>query len=852
MAIVGRTEATLNPYVSRMDRLSSTRGLSNGDFASGNFTLGRSNVVTQLPVLPYPLYVGKVSWQEPFNGNTSGSIEYEEVPLNQFQAVLAAYPNGTRVDLYGIPFEVVGTQWEWVYLTPDQEVAPVEPIFYRVAVQLEGLYKDIDKETQALAEQVGFISYPTGEAVKLDGGKKYGIQGSSSNPEFSNLLDQQNGVPELNRSYSISINDPQGQQNLSGSSLTIINPTESSKRLAQASTTLTLKGWTFPNEELLSFSGSNPILDAGYNEAELTWDQPDSQDKKGQTGNDRTLFVPKEPLIEEFVEKSKDFDLVPENTYVLRDTSSNFDETGDKKVYRRSININGKPDREIVITKGLSYMRKDLINEAEGDLINRNPQQFWTEIEYRDIRYIYKKAGTLRLSFNFLSPDGESVTTVVHPDYQGYPNVSIGGGQATMNSNAEYLVEKNTTGWMLARLKKEDDNRNSVDEDDPWYPFFFPKQIALDERTVYELRSARGLFGEKVEPPFTVSYSNWQNLDDRIRQAIGIVGVISPSRKGKVAIVTPNLNYVEPLYIAKEISYSNSFDWANDPDADEPDPDKFIPGTDRVLPPARFKTGQESYNEVIREIRKPDFNPDGTVRQRYYSEQVKSWSSSDPGFDNSIEQILFRDAAGDPPSADYRIQEYESVPIKTDPNNPMVSSSGINAQAGALKYYITTPDNADRIEPNGSASASGAKNLSDAIDKVALDLRLDSMSTITSEVELRGFYPGMRCGQPLNFPRDREVSTPKGTWRITNVSHQLNYQGLNDDLGLLVTHEPTSVSRGLDLDRPIVVTSRPNDENNQSGDNGGTGDPSITVSLLGGVGTISGSLLPGLETRRNF
>jgi len=37
-------------------------------------------IVTELPALPYPLFVGKISWQDNFDQNVTGTIDYHGLP----------------------------------------------------------------------------------------------------------------------------------------------------------------------------------------------------------------------------------------------------------------------------------------------------------------------------------------------------------------------------------------------------------------------------------------------------------------------------------------------------------------------------------------------------------------------------------------------------------------------------------------------------------------------------------------------------------------------------------------------------------------------------------------------------
>ena len=61
-----------------------------------------NNVVKTLPILPYPLCYGKVNWSDQFEGQPSGSIEYQAMSLDQVKDCERDYALQTSVNLYGI------------------------------------------------------------------------------------------------------------------------------------------------------------------------------------------------------------------------------------------------------------------------------------------------------------------------------------------------------------------------------------------------------------------------------------------------------------------------------------------------------------------------------------------------------------------------------------------------------------------------------------------------------------------------------------------------------------------------------------------------------------------------------
>lgn len=585
--------------------------------------------------------------------------------------------------------------------------------------------------------------------------------------------------------------------------------------------------WTFDDAQMIG-DGENFVgaVDQGYNEAEITWDN--SGDTEVSTdlvaGNP---FVPKEPVIVKLIESSKDPTLPPENTFVLRDTTSNYDQTGEKKVVKETTEVDGTSNLEIVKMYGFDYTYED-IDAGDGILYNTDPAQFWKQISYQETRYVYRKADSVDLQVNIRSPRGSNLKFVVHPDYEQFATVGLNGGSIKFKSNAEFLVEVVTKGWNLHRFKSEDDSRNTLDPEDPYYELFKSVKVPFYSRTAYLLRSSRGLFGEKVEPPFSIEFQDYDQLEPRIKL---LVARSSADEQGRVAILYPDPNFVEPLYVAREATRSLSFDWRPDPEA-ELDPDRFIGGTDQVAPVPRLMTGQESSNEVTRTITSSD----------RFRELISEFSSQDPGFDNAAEKITFRIQQGRPPAPQHRIQQWEQQESTTT----KVTQS---KQGTVTRYYVSTV-NAEKFPKGGSVSFPNETSLGGAVSALEKQLRKSSLNASQQQKTVAWFYPEIRAGDRVSTPKDKTALMQEGLdgWRVKNVTHKLVYKGKNNlTNAVLVTTPGTQITLGAERKNGVTVDSR--DE--PIPDETAGGDPTINVTLTDAPNDL-GVILPPLPNRRNF
>lgn len=789
-----------------------------------------AGIVTELPVLPYPLLYGRITWNDQFDGEPTGSIEYEGLNESELDAIEAAYKPGTKLSLYGIQFFVKRFGYTRTPADTEDDVIDV----FTASISLESVPFVISDDAAERARMLGFISYADRVAVSM----ATPVNEANPNGNFLSAARSSQLQSGVAQSTTFEMGAPSNSWTFSS---TRTNTQNLGNRAVQ-----TLKysgaqfggvrpglGILFVRDEIIA-DGLNEIEDSedGYNDATLSggWEQDEPQ--KSVPNGPITIFTLKAPEVREFEQYSKDYKRPPENTYVLRDdTSQCFDDKGQKKIYKRSRNVNGQIDQEIIETWGFAYLYKDIWTGAgTNGLYTTDVEQFWRMVEYRETRYIYRPGSSVTFSINIFSDGDRFINYAIHPDYTQF--ATLGLGTVTMKSRAEYLVEAETRGWKLVRLKKEEEARNSLDANDPYelaglYSF---RQIPFISRNVYLLDSARSLQGASITPPFSIEYVDYEGAEPRIKSLLNVQYEPGKAPKGLViGVIKPDPNFVEPLYVKIEASASNSFTWADDPEG-EVDPEKVIPGTNAPLPPPRLVTGEETYNEVRRLITGADT----------YTELVTEYSSQDPGFDNSIERITIDEKSGSLPSPTSRIVAYESRQEKLNAQDP--------GSGGTIQYVMNTA-NAAKVEAGGSASYPLATSPQEGLMAAEVDLRKRNMQNNQAQKTLFNFYPQLRAGQAIACEADRFSSL--GQWRIMSIFWTLEYKGVMEDFGLLVTTPGTSVTLGLDKHTPISLGSRPNPAQDPQSDDNGYGNPTADIDLVAYPGEM-GEVLPRQQTRRNY
>lgn len=605
-------------------------------------------------------------------------------------------------------------------------------------------------------------------------------------------------------------------------------------------------GSFFISKKAVDGENTSVWFEGGYNKAELTWGtQQDDQQDDPVEGEPRTIFRLKASKIETFTEGDDEPDKPPVNTYVLRDLSSNFDESGPKKMRKVAKRVNGQLDSETITTYGFAYTTRNVqyadVFNNEAVIYDAEPANFWQPIEYKQTQYFYEQAGSSTFTVTVRPPgsgeDRAPVRFLVHPDYTRFAQPSMVGSGVSFRSNAEYLVRQVTTGWKLVRFVKEPNANGDFafdfESDDPWYPLFNFIRIPFYSETLYALRSSRREFGEDVAIPFRIEWTDYKSLSPSMKMAFASQDI---SDEGKVAILYPDPNYVEPMFIESESTMTSSFDWRWDPDG-EIDPDNFVPGTSRVAPAPRFTTGEESFTSVRRKI----------VSNDRYTEYIVNYSSQDPGFDNSAEVYSFREASGTPPEPQYRIRQYQSEQV---PNGQIMPSS-----IAKKKYFITCippnpgePDSAakERTPEGGSVNVPTAKNKQQASDQVALDLLKaylkNSPCSVTSLTLVPSAVPGAAGNAGELLGTDASASI------VTSLTHTVEFNGTNNITNSILVTGSTQFTLGptVSLKPEIEEQDIVDPQNEQK-----RFDESLDINIESTPSDI-GRVFPNLPNRRNF
>lgn len=741
-------------------------------------TTVNNNLVRNLPALRYPMSKGKVSASASFEANPTASIEYTEVDSIAIASIEGAYRPGTKVSMYGINYVVVRFGYDRVRYP----VAGLQFDLFNASISLEGV---TEKNGRA---KVAIIPPGATAAEQQELQDKSLLDQLQDKAALEGYIDYNQG------------NDPVVKQMDQGGS------------------------WSFSDIEVLT-DGKNEIalnLD-GYDRAELTWRQEDAvtPPQKGP----KTIFTLKPPDVKELREFSKDYDSPPENTVVLRDLSNNFDESGEKKVNKVTRVVNGNPESEVITTYGFAYNKRNIVTNT-GELFSNQPERFWIPVEYQKTDYIYRRAGSTTVkvrvevpkeAFGIQYQQKEYVDLFIHPDYRGFVSegISLGDQELTISSATEYLVEVVTTGWKLVRFIKETEgDEGTLDPENPYMPLLVFRRIPFYARTVYVLKTGRKS-GDKIDPPFRVEWTDYDSLDPRLKQEVDSLSQVSSNRK--VGVLYPDPNYSIPFLIFAQYDGANSFAFVRDPEGDEDEGGRV----------KRYTTGQETRNEVERTL----------IESDYYSERIMEYSSQDPGFDNSIEQISFRYTTGTIPNAQTRQREYES---KEQP------VGGGQPRQDRFRYWVTTSDNSEYLPKGGSVSVDQAKTLNEALKAISIQLRKASMQNSQCSKTIAWFYPMIRPGDYVNCGAERFRGS--GRWRVMSTSWSLDYKGANNPLGLVVTTEGTQITVGLDRTRSVTFSKDklpPELDSN-------TQDPNLIVTLEGEGFSLSGTVLPSLPNRRNF
>lgn len=749
--------------------------------------VGRNNfsstcLVFDVPELPYPLYKGSIQYSDRMLGEPSATITYEAISSQEIGKLEAAYPTGRVISFYGVPMEVSNRSYDQ---TDVVVLNAGRLVVYRVTISLQ---------LRSLA---------------LQAKEKFGrSRWQEKLEELGNEADLKGFL-----AYSDEL---------------------------QVKTLGSGRQWSFAREQIIEVGGNAIALPGeGYNKATLTWNTEDEG-----ADSPETAFSPKRPEVETREEGDPNPLIPPDNDVLttlneeeqeaeakkLRDSSSNFDESGPTKFRRIVTTIDGTNETEVYRLYGYAYNYRDIFTEDGYPRTDYLPADFWRLVEERTTTYVYEKLRAYTsIDVDITDTSGafpQEIGFIIHPDFRDLLKGATGGDRSkiTIDSDTRYLVETKTIGRKLVRLIQETDDRNTLDPTDTyviaglfefeWTPYF--------ERTAYLLKPARGTFlPDNEQLPFRVEFQDYDSLEPRLK---ALADRDATTADGRLAILYPEPNYVEPLYIEEEGTQASSYKWAPDPEGEvEENPDPEEP----PRPPDHFHVGEES----DRRVRRIPTNP----AQGLYTELTRLYSAQDPEFVAVAEQTQFKEMRGIPPSPSTRQVQFE--PETINPNS--------RDRDNSRTYLVTTPDNSDRFPEGGSVNIPGAKNLSEARQGVLTRLRRSGLQTAQAQYNVAWFYPEMKPGDSVVIEGDRHAA--EGDWLITQLSWELTFDANNFlDLGrpTVSCQGGMNLTLGLDGARSVQITSKPVSANG--------GSPTISASAEDPASSGLGRVLPVLPNRRNF
>jgi len=793
----------------------------------------------ELPSLPIPIAKGRFSLSLGFEQKPQATLEYEgilQADIRQFEEI---YIEGylfsrRRYD----PIKIAGYPFWPVSYTYERDHSDIERVgrvhAYKVSINLEWawqracegevfIYKRIPTKSKSLnlSALAGFAGVPyTGPSITI----KLSGQGDK---ETTMSLDS--ALQEHARRTGCFVH-----YGKSGVSL---------RRLGTGNT------WNFPTEEILTDGGNTLALPVAYRNASLSFGEGDQDalgesdqddDDDDEAGNQALRFFREsanKQVVEEFDENYRD---PPEDagTAILKSLDSNWDMGGPTKTYRRRELIGGQPLRETVQIWGFAYLASQI--HVGGGKLRGNPSDYWRIVEEQQTEYVYRPAPPSVISLFARDSTGRSLSMFVHPSYRNAPGISSGsasslaaGTRMGLSSSAQFLTEVITTGWTLNRFVKEDgdsDTWHSLRPTDSKHPLVFFQEIPKVSGQMFRLESERTLYPvvQNVSSPFSVEWTDFESLGSSeksyIRNSPTALGTNRQDSAGRVGLVTPDLNFVEPYHVMQELTFSNSFAYVDNPDAAKSyDPTSENTAGDEFVR-EHYITGDESWTLIERRINPGD--PDK------YTEKTTEYSARNSNFGDSASIIQYKDVYGRPPQPTVLQLRWEQKESGGAKKSRVGTNPGSNTAPNSKTTYRVTTDFSGNIAEGGSFSYPSARTLQEATTAVVTDLRIAEMQAMQEQKVLTWYYPNLEIGDRLITGDDRYETY--GRWRITQVSWSGEVDGAANWLNPLCTIEGTQVTCGLDRDRQVNISTDKEKEDGNPTNGGGNPDlqlnPRLTVT----------------------
>ncbi len=770
------------------------------------------------PVLPIPITTGDISWSKSLEGSgLTLSINYEQVTIEEITTLENAYTPGleandpVRLTLFGIKYEVSAFTYErskYIYRGGVERFDR-----YKVSVEMQWEYEKLISAPIKIFRTIR-LGTTSITIEQLAAAAKVPYTGSSFKIK----------IPEnSDKDFTLTLGDNVTKQaRLLGCFVVYGRPGVELRPIDA------VKIWNFADEDVITDGGNTLRGAIAYNRAEMTF-SGDNESSSADIGDPPGVKLTKKaPVIETTYEQDSDNPAQPPaNSTILKSIDSNsVDGQGPKLTKTTTTTQDGQTMRVIRDIYGFLYTAKD-IHVGDG-VLRATPGQFWTLIERQIEEHIYSSLPSLALNVKAKDPDpmyaktsvsGE-VNLIINPDYEEFVNGTALGDRVTFRSTAKYLTQIKTSGWAYRRLLKETEALETIDLDatDPTYKHYFFKKIPIIGATNYFLVSSDQKYGDGGQGiPFSVEWKSVEELTDEEKKR---VSDSNTTEGGRVGILTPDLNYVQPLTAMFEGTSKNSFAWAPNPEFDAEDPATYNP----------LVTGEESYDCTWRIV----------VDNNHYRERQASFSASNADYANIAESIRVRYSTGRPPEGTSLKETWE---VGEEKDNTVTVGNTTNKQ-----YFVTT-DLVGRTPEGGSVEGtSDAKDLAQAKLALATNLRIQGWQQGTQESKIISwYYPDIEPGDIIVVPSRRFQKY--GALRVTGVSWDMKCDGYGNNpyRPNWTTTGGTKLTLGCDKPREftVEVVEKPQSET------GADGEPSISVEADGGQISLGIPILTGLN-RRNF
>lgn len=761
-----------------------------------------NNIVRNPPNLPIPMFSGTISWSVNFAGFPQATLNYTNIASSDIRRFGGAYNHraGDReinIKIYGISFVVDSYAYDRTgYTWRGTERIDV----YSCTVGLKSAYEFKLSQNVKIFDVVDFGSKQVSfNSLCQSAGIQY------TGPNFFLSIDKNS-----DRNATINLKSTAEEYSLIYGSYVSYNSGIEFKKLTEG------KSWSFDELEITTDGANTLNTSIGYKDAILTWQPSEQQSEQNGEGVEFRL---QQPDIQTVFESDEDPESPPSTSAVLRTYDSNHDMSGPKKVRRRNVTIDGTTESTQTWTYGFEFLAEDIWIDEIG-LFSDKPANFWKVVEYEKTQYIYQRIKDLALTIKAKDPaTGNStlsgfVSLLVHPDYRQFVSGTFDlGDTQVFRQNNLYLVETRTKGWKRFRFQQEDDSRNTLDKEDEFYRLFKFKTLPSESKTAYRLISTRSLYSEASNNlPFSVEWVEYESLEPRIKELVDSSSDVTQS--GKIGLLYPDPNYVEPLTILVESSYNSSFAFTPHPDSSLEDP----------IPP--LITGEESYFKTERKI----------LNASRYKETLSEFSTQNSGFSDLAEKKTFKDVLGKPPEATVRKRNWEKQDREQNSNN----------EDNNVVFYVLNSNDNKYATPGESLSFPNAKTQSEAETAAKTQLALSRINSDQSQRTLFSFYNNIRDGDRVVVPKDEFAGF--GKWRVVSCSWQLEFSGISTKYGLrpICKHSGTSLNLGLESTTTISVERRTSPVNNSKKQ----GDPEVTVTS--GKGELIGEILNNNPNRRKF